>query len=149
MGLFDTLRCEHPLPDGSTERDFQTKSLGCTLETFILTPAGRLLRADGADSGFHGLMRFYTRDSAGSWLEYEAKFTDGALQHLVQSAWSDVSMYVLRNPAAGGLRLWRDRCSAWWTPRAWRGSGRPTSWPSSPSSKRAPSRCRYGEPWSA
>jgi len=28
--------------------------------------------------------------------------------HHTQAAWSDVSLYVLRNPAAGGLRLWRD-----------------------------------------
>lgn len=28
--------------------------------------------------------------------------------HHAQAAWSEVSLYVLRNPAAGGLRLWRD-----------------------------------------
>lgn len=61
MDLYDTLRCEHPLPDGSTEREFQTKSLGGTLETYTLTSAHR-------------------------WLEYEAEFTDGALQHLVPVA---------------------------------------------------------------
>lgn len=30
------------------------------------------------------------------------------LGHHQQAAWSDINLYVLRNPAAGGLRLWRD-----------------------------------------
>lgn len=86
MGLFDTLYCEYPLPDGTAEREFQTKSLGCTMEAFILTRTGRLLRSDDTDTSFHGVLRFYTRDSAQRWLEYEAKFIDGAQQHLVPLA---------------------------------------------------------------
>jgi len=29
-------------------------------------------------------------------------------QHLAQAPWHGISLYLLRNPAAGGLRLWRD-----------------------------------------
>lgn len=89
MGLFDTVHCEHPLPDGRAglrEHRFQTQSLGCTLETFVISSTGRLLRADGTDTGFHGVMHFHTEDSADRWLEYEAKFTDGSLQHLLPLA---------------------------------------------------------------
>lgn len=86
MGLFDTIHCEYPLPDGCAERDFQTKSLGSALRLLRLTAAGRLLQADGADTACHGTLRFYTRSTAGAWLEYEAKFTDGQLQHLVSAA---------------------------------------------------------------
>ena len=83
MGMFDSLHCEPALPDGCTEHEFQTKSLGSGLRQLRLTAAGRLLRADGSDTGFHGVMRFYTRGAAGGWYAYEAKFTDGQLQHLV------------------------------------------------------------------
>lgn len=54
MGLFDTLRCEYPLPDGSRERDFQTKSLGCVLETFTLTSAGHQRRRLAGRAGGRG-----------------------------------------------------------------------------------------------
>lgn len=102
MGLFDTLRCDHPLPDGCTEREFQTKSLACAMGCYRLSAAGRLLHADGQDSGFHGVLRFYTRTAAGDWREYEAKFTDGALQHLVplaKAAYSPEGMTLPHPPA--------------------------------------------------
>lgn len=95
MGMFDTIRCEHPLPDGCTASEFQTKSLDCILETFCLTASGRLLDAQGADTGLHGVLRMYTGDKAGRWWEYEAKFTDGQLVHLVpasQARFSDVGL---------------------------------------------------------
>lgn len=86
MGMFDTLTCERALPDGCDEREFQTKSLGSALRRFRLSAGGRLLRDDGADTGFHGVMRFYTRARDGHWHAYEAKFTDGQLQRLAIEA---------------------------------------------------------------
>ena len=83
MGMFDTLRCEHPLPDGCTASEFQTKSLECLLDTFCLTLSGRFLDAHSVDTNLHGVLRMYTSDTTGHWWEYEAKFTDGQLQHLV------------------------------------------------------------------
>lgn len=45
MGLFDYLRCEPNLPDGWRPADglFQTKDLGCGMETHRITADGRLL----------------------------------------------------------------------------------------------------------
>ena len=42
MGMFDTIACEHPLPDACLSREFQTKSLGSALAAFRLAPTGRL-----------------------------------------------------------------------------------------------------------
>ena len=86
MGMFDELQLERPLPDGSRPDGAQTKSLGCTLSCYTLSAAGRLLDADGADTGYHGVMRFHFAGSDGRLREYEAKFTDGQLQHLVPLA---------------------------------------------------------------
>ena len=83
MGLFDTLRCDYPLPDSCAERDFQTKSLDPRMATYRLTADGRLLDADGADTGIHGVMRFYTSAAADGWHEYEAVFTQGRLSSLL------------------------------------------------------------------
>ncbi|MDP1647645.1 MAG: hypothetical protein Q8M01_05515 [Rubrivivax sp.] len=102
MGLFDTLRCEQPLPNGCTEREFQTKSLACAMNDYCLSAAGRLLHPSGQDTGFHGVLRFYTRSATGTWHEYEAKFTDGALQHLVpvaNAAYSPEGMILPPPPA--------------------------------------------------
>ncbi len=85
MGMFDTIRCDYPLPDACTETEFQTKSLDCGLDTYQLTATGRLLDARGSDTGMHGVLRMYTGD-ARTWWEYEAKFTDGQLVHLLPAA---------------------------------------------------------------
>lgn len=100
MGMFDTIACEHPLPDDCAARDFQTKSLGCTLAVFRLVAAGRLLDANGRDTGVHGVLRMYTGDAAGRWWEYEAKFTDGQLVHLLPVAQARYSEYGLEVGAA-------------------------------------------------
>ena len=86
MGMFDTIVCEHPLPDGCPAREFQTKSLACALATFRLTAAGRLVDCRGHDTAIHGVLRMVARDRAEQWWEYEAKFTDGQLMHLLPKA---------------------------------------------------------------
>ncbi len=85
MGEYDTLSCHRFLPDGCAERHFQIQSLGCAPNTYCLSADGRLLHDDGSDTAFHGVSRFYTHGATGQWHECEAKFTDGALQHLVSA----------------------------------------------------------------
>jgi len=93
MGMFDTIYCRRPLPNGrQTSESFQSKSLCNCLCVFEITADGRLheLALDDQgqpvpekshDTGFHGLMRFYTRTDH-ELNEYEAKFTDGTLVDL-------------------------------------------------------------------
>jgi hypothetical protein len=92
MGMFDTMLCRLPLPDGLVADEFQTKSLHCALSTYEIGADGRLRELAYTaqrnnpsearrDTGFHGVLRFYTL--AGKDLrQYEAKFTDGSLNTL-------------------------------------------------------------------
>ena len=41
MGMFDTIYCRQPLPDGLTAEDFQTKSLHNTLSVYEIGADGR------------------------------------------------------------------------------------------------------------
>ena len=89
MGMFDTIYCRQPLPDGLTAEDFQTKSLHNTLSVYEIGADGRLrelaierngnvVSEDTRDTGYHGVLRFYTL--VGTELRgYEAKFSDGLL----------------------------------------------------------------------
>lgn len=89
MGMFDTIYCRQPLPDGLRAEDFQTKSLHNTLSVYEIGVDGRLrelaidsngniLSEDTLDTGYHGVLRFYT--VVGTELrKYEAKFSDGLL----------------------------------------------------------------------
>ena len=42
MGMFDYLRCEVPLPDGTPDLEWQTKDLVCELDTFTIRADGSL-----------------------------------------------------------------------------------------------------------
>lgn len=97
MGLFDTLRCDYPVPDPEFQKaEFQTKDLGCALQHYCIDRKGRLwvrrlgsgfLRRDKAprkspppeDTHFHGEFRFdaYTKRKH---VEYRARFTRGDLE---------------------------------------------------------------------
>lgn len=95
MGMFDTLRCQYPLPDKIVQADsFQTKSLDRLLDNYTITKAGKLIlqRQRNYEASvkkitidFHGDLRFYTSKGAREennyeWFEYIARFTDGKLQ---------------------------------------------------------------------
>lgn len=94
MGMFDTVTCEQPLPDGadSGSLEFQTKDMKFPgLDTYKISRSGRLIGPDG-DMDFHGHLNFYGssgwRQSQGDnsdyeWHEYDAKFTDGQLVEIV------------------------------------------------------------------
>ena len=84
MGMFDTIRCDMPLK--VPREDFQTKDLGCNLSVYRITVDGRLLCERTCSSlpvqigevDFHGTILFYDcGDEDGSWIEYNATFTDG------------------------------------------------------------------------
>ena len=100
MGLFDTVRCEHPRPPAAAAAtDFQTKSLACEMAHYVLTTEGRLLRADGSDTGFHGVLRLHGGLPGGLGVRLEAKFTDGKLVHIVEAAAAQYDEFGLRPPA--------------------------------------------------
>ena len=72
MGMFDTLFCDMPLPDGFNadgKDDFQTKDLGCFMDLYRITAEGRLILEDSffagtqhqaEDQEYHGYVVFYT-----------------------------------------------------------------------------------------
>lgn len=99
MGLFDTLICKYPLPGNPPDvADWQTKSLGCTLDSYTISPEGRLLQhrprfwdeesygphpgASLHDEEFEGPVRFYTMTPDRAWWEYEAWFRGGVIRDI-------------------------------------------------------------------
>lgn len=103
MGMFDWLKCAHPLPGDPPAfvRDsghlFQTKGLGCTMGTYEITADGRLA-PDESPGGFHGDLAFYdtnivaagygvafTRDGEDAVsVDYRARFDRGRLAEVVE-----------------------------------------------------------------
>lgn len=65
MGLFDNIRCEYPLPDGSDAHEFQTKDTPSQcLDTYTIRSDGTLWRTaydteDRCDPNAEGLDRFF------------------------------------------------------------------------------------------
>ncbi len=95
MGMFDTLKCEYPLPDKTVQKDsFQTKSLDCLLDNYTISKRGKLIlhrqrhyekTVKKIYLDFHGDLRFYTSTGSNEennyeWFEYIARFTEGNLQ---------------------------------------------------------------------
>lgn len=100
MGMFDEVICEVDLPDGWKHPVFQTKDFEDPyLNKYVIRADGRLIRkkpwyqceiSADTDTNYHGLLRFYSYEGDPNqetpiedrWHEYEAKFTDGALQEI-------------------------------------------------------------------
>lgn len=112
MGMYDDVRCLYPLPvEGANERDYQTKSLDCTLDNYEIREDGSLWHEnyeieDHSDPNETGLMRLkgmlarvnkrwepepYTgeirfhdwdRNADPVELEFSAYFVDGQLREL-------------------------------------------------------------------
>lgn len=94
MGMFDTVRCEYPLPDpGHQDLEYQTKDLECLLDTFTITRDGRLIHHarrgwKGPVRDFewplHGDVSIYTSlpapDASHTWIEYVVRFTHGLVE---------------------------------------------------------------------
>ena len=100
MGMFDTIYCDMPLPDGYESRlnGFQTKDFDCEMARYRIKASGSLVKETygvfnsepmltGTVIPFHGIIRFYDYDQQSCdpkflydqqhWHEYNAKFTDG------------------------------------------------------------------------
>lgn len=104
MGLFDTLRCEYPLPRLEfQDREFQTKSFDRQMKQYTITADGRLTRLEGEWQGwmtikegterideikFDGYVNFYDFEDRSvpqdqwKWVEFRALFQNGILQQL-------------------------------------------------------------------
>ena len=66
-----------PLPgDPDPDMAFQTKDLDPYMNTYTITPSGRLM-LESNDVNCHGMLNFYRFDEDENWWEYDAKFTDG------------------------------------------------------------------------
>jgi hypothetical protein len=86
VGLYDSVICEVPLPDGVVG-EMQTKDMDCELARYTITGDGRLMvrRWDvgvpaDIDVGFHGIFHFHCLDGGTNVMHvYSAKFTDGVL----------------------------------------------------------------------
>jgi len=88
MGMFDTLKCNFPLPNKEAQdKEFQTKELRCEMDQLEITSGGRLVRIKSGyddeecvlDLNYHDDIYFYT-DIGKDWYEYRAKFNNGQLQ---------------------------------------------------------------------
>lgn len=67
--------------------NWQTKSLDKCLSEFTITTGGLLEKSLSKDErvikNFHGIIRFYTSINE-TWYEFDAKFTDGKLESVIE-----------------------------------------------------------------
>ena len=111
MGMFDTLKVETKIPGFSEipNVEFQTKSLDCALENYVITNNGELYKEvwehrwiedethflGGYDyrvpdsyrreylTDYHGDIIFYEgKSNSGVWRDYTARFTEGKLTRI-------------------------------------------------------------------
>jgi hypothetical protein len=90
MGLFDTIKCEYPLPNGlHQELEFQTKDLECSMAHYTITRDGRLIRRHrpgrpgperDIEWPIHGDIRIYDLDPNEQFVEYSVRFTHGRVE---------------------------------------------------------------------
>jgi hypothetical protein len=97
MGLFDTIKCEYPLPNKlHQDLEFQTKDLECLLERYMITFDGRLVRHPGKGNvglerdivwPFHGDIRIYDSDpeNPSHFVEYVVRFTHGRVEWILSA----------------------------------------------------------------
>ncbi len=92
MGMFDTLRCAWPLPDGFEQMQdnvFQTKSLLREMREFRIGADGILYEkeADGLHTlvAFHGDIEFYDFDESpeANLVRFRARFTHSMIEEIV------------------------------------------------------------------
>ena len=101
MSVYDTIRCEYPLPDPALQdEEFQTKDLNRSLSRYTIASDGRLLRHSpksdpvpsperpGMPEGppgtevipHHGDLRIYASNTKGGGVEYRVRFTHGLVE---------------------------------------------------------------------
>jgi hypothetical protein len=85
MGMYDDLSFDHRMPDGYEGGIFQTKSLDCRLDEYVITLAGRLVmekpwneRSEPiGDMNYSGVLNVISYGRPGAL--YDLKFIDGTL----------------------------------------------------------------------
>jgi len=93
MGMFDYITCEFKLPKWNKEVQkemFQTKSLECSMNKYIITKNRKLIYIDDKktkENPYHGDIIFYTcienpKNKKLIWYEYVARFTSGRLENI-------------------------------------------------------------------
>lgn len=88
MGLFDTIRCDYPLPNpADNARTFQIKQFGALCEQYHIAADGTLTQrrhdAERFDPfSFTGEFTFYTHDGNGRWVEYVARAECGVVREV-------------------------------------------------------------------
>ena len=135
MGLFDTVRCEYPLPDPAHQGlEFQTKDFDCLLDEYLITRDGRLVqRAGRGEKGlaldverpYHGDVRIYRTNprNVREFIEYVVRFTRGRVEWIrrldpetrspADAAESDTPVHEERlRPGMWGRRLTVDEYHA-------------------------------------
>lgn len=97
MGLFDTVKCQYPLPSPlHQDLEFQTKDLERLLDHYSITRDGRLIRhhrpgGRGPERDIewpiHGDIRIYERDPQNQdrLVEYVVRFTHGRVEWIRRS----------------------------------------------------------------
>jgi len=92
VGVFDTLKCEYPLPDPAhQDLGFQTKNLGGFLDRYTILRDGRLILHRRPEPGaeldrdierpVHGDIRIYDYlDATKEFIEYRVRFTQGRVE---------------------------------------------------------------------
>ena len=100
MSLFDSIRCDYPLPDPRVQdAEFQTKDLGESRGRYTITKTGRLIRhrqgddlieeastgqsvdsQPGEDVGHHGDIRIQAMLPGSGAVQYVVRFTHGTVE---------------------------------------------------------------------
>jgi hypothetical protein len=81
MGMFDTLEVLVDLPDGISQRFFQTKDFECEFESYTVSKDKRLLDPSNKLYDFTGHINFYDYNSKSipNWRSFNAIFEKGIL----------------------------------------------------------------------
>jgi len=94
MGMYDDIEFRYRMPDGYEGRRFQSKSLDCTGDQYVVTPEGRLHRTYSSgypnevrqplgDLAFDGELNIYTSEfGTKAWHEYDLIFIQGNLREI-------------------------------------------------------------------
>lgn len=97
MGMFDDIRCEMPIPvQWRPLHSWQTKSLGCEMDKYVIRADGLLIREPGGWGHgdvpemvipYHGDIKFHDYDKELGWLALIARFTEGRCVRIWQEEW--------------------------------------------------------------
>lgn len=86
MGMYDDVHFDYRMPDGyKAFAGYQTKDLDLELDTYEVSPSGRLIRTSASndrptgDMNFDGALHIYTSDFGRSWHAYDLEFKNGTL----------------------------------------------------------------------